>query len=130
MIRSNTSITGPTVTTSPVSSNTSRAHAASSVSPSSTPPPGRFHCPLSGSCARFTRTMRPSRRTTAPTPRIGLSGYFRPPSSTLQPPSGPHHLDDHALLALAVELRVEHLLPRPEIERALRDRQHHLVAHQ
>ena len=36
-------------------------------------------------------------------------------------------LHDHALLPLAVELGVEHLLPRAEIELSGRDRQHHLV---
>ena len=37
---------------------TSRASAASSVSPSSTAPPGRLHSPLDGSCARLTRRTR------------------------------------------------------------------------
>src|SRR4029079_15831367 len=131
MMRSNTSITGPTETISPVSSSTSRAQASSSVSPSSTPPPGRFHSPISGSCARLTRTIRSSIRTTAPKPITGRSGYARevnapPPRSG----SRAHDFDDDALLAAAVELGVEHLLPRPEVERAAGDRQQHLGPHE
>src|SRR6516225_8780240 len=56
------------------------------------------------------------------------------PPSNLRPPtptsdSDAHHLDDDALPALTVELRVEHLLPGTEIERAAGDRQHHLMTH-
>src|SRR5688572_29387577 len=42
----------------------------------------------------------------------------------------PEHLDDHSLRAPAVELAVEDLLPRPEVEAALGDRHDHLVVHQ
>ena len=65
---------GPTSTSSPVSSRTSRATACSSVSPSSTPPPGRLHCPFSGSCARLISRTRSASRTTAPTPTTGRGG--------------------------------------------------------
>ena len=40
-----------------------------------------------------------------------------------------HDLHDHPLFPLSIELRVEHLLPRTEIELPVGDRQHHLVAH-
>src|SRR4051812_16866801 len=120
-MRSRTSTTGPTSTTSPVSSRTSRATADSSVSPSSTAPPGRLHAPLSGSCPRFTSTTRGPSSTTAPTPTIGRSGKVR----TLHA----HHLHDDTLLASAIELGVEDLLPRAEVELALGDRHHHLVSH-
>src|SRR6266576_902143 len=76
-IRSRTSMTGPTSTSSPVSSSTSRATAARSVSPTSTAPPGRLHSPFSGSFARRTRSTRSSLTMTAPTPTIGRSGYIR-----------------------------------------------------
>src|SRR5262245_10460803 len=95
MMRSKTSITLPTETTSPVSSSTSRAQACSSVSPSSTAPPGRFHAPFNGSCARLTSTIPPSWSTTAPTPTTGRSGYDRvrsvanrQPQSTIGNPIG------------------------------------------
>src|SRR5439155_11681185 len=39
------------------------------------------------------------------------------------------HLDQHALLAPAIELAVEDLLPRPEIELAPGHRHHHLAPH-
>src|SRR5262249_61074983 len=39
----------------------------------------------------------------------------------------PQNLDDDALLPAAVELGVEHLLPRTQVERAAGDRQDHLV---
>src|SRR3989338_850877 len=39
----------------------------------------------------------------------------------------PQDLDDDPLLALAVALRVKHLLPGPQVERALGDREHRLV---
>src|SRR5713101_2906920 len=134
MMRSKTSIIAPTSTTRPVSSSTSRAHAVSSVSPSSTPPPGRFHSPFNGSWSRLTSTTRPSTSTTAPTPTTGRSGY--PRSAIRHPPCGirhllgPHDLDDDAFPALAVELGVEDLLPWSQIEHAAGDRHHHLVAHQ
>src|SRR5438105_9137173 len=76
-MRSNTSITGPTATDKPVSSSISRVSAASSVSPTSTMPPGRLQCPLSGSYFRLTSTIFPSSTITAPTPTIGRSGYWR-----------------------------------------------------
>src|SRR5688572_27809941 len=57
---------------------------------------------------------------TAPTPTNGRSGYCLLT----------HHLHHHALLPLAVELGVEHLFPRPEIELAGGDRQHHLMPHE
>src|SRR5258708_7571940 len=134
MMRSTTSIIAPISTISPVSSSTSRAQAASSVSPSSTPPPGRFHSPASGSCPRFTSTTRPPVTTTAPTPTTGRSGYL-PPAIRHSPFGirhllGPHDLHDDTLLPLAVELGVEALLPRTEIERAAGDRQHPLVPHE
>src|SRR5258707_6810906 len=115
-MRSNTSITAPTSTTRPVSSSTSRAHAASSVSPSSTPPPGRFHAPFNGSCARLTNTTWPSTRTTAPTPTTGRSGYLRPairhPPSRIRHVLVSHHFDHEPFPALAVLLHVEDLLAR------------------
>src|SRR5574339_417957 len=134
MIRSRTSTTAPTSTRSPVSSAASRAVAACSVSPTSTIPPGRLHSPASGSKRRristtphdpgtagqSSRTCRATSSTkiTAPTPRTGRSGYSRLLT---------HDLDDNALAAAAVELRVEHLLPGTEIERAVGDGQDHLV---
>src|SRR5829696_7272788 len=136
MMRSKTSITGPTLTASPVSSATSRATPASSVSPTSSAPPGRLQCPASGSCARFTRTTpaplgggvppiasASSAVTyiTAPVPTTGLSGYAR----VLLP----HHLHDDPLLPLPVELGVEDLFPRPEIELARGNRHDHLMPH-
>ena len=39
----------------------------------------------------------------------------------------PQHLDDHPLRPAAVELAVEHLLPRAEVEAAVGDRHDHLV---
>src|SRR3954453_3277209 len=39
----------------------------------------------------------------------------------------PNHLDDHPLGAPAVELAVEDLLPRPQVEPAVGDRHDHLV---
>ena len=42
---------------------------------------------------------------------------------SIAPYTSAHHLDHHALLPLAVELGVEHLLPRAEIELAAGDRQ-------
>src|SRR5215211_6839755 len=42
----------------------------------------------------------------------------------------PKHLDDHPLGPPAVELAVEHLLPRPQVEAALGDRHDHLVVDQ
>src|SRR5262245_48664907 len=120
--RSSTSTTGPTVTSRPVSSRTSRATASSSVSPSSTRPPGRLHSPLSGSWPRLTSRTRSPSKMTAPTPTIGRAGS---PADT----SLAHHFDDHAFLAPAVELRVEHLFPRAEIELAVGDRQHDLMSH-
>src|SRR5262245_15605610 len=39
-------------------------------------------------------------------------------------------LDDDPLLPPPVELRIEHLLPRTEVERTLGDREDHLVMHQ
>ena len=50
---------------------------ASSVSPSSSVPPGRLHWPASGSNRRLMRTTRPSWTITAPTPTTGRSGYAR-----------------------------------------------------
>src|SRR5689334_11096780 len=44
--------------------------------------------------------------------------------------SDSHDFDDDAFATLAVELGVEHLLPRAEIEPAPGDRQHYLMAHQ
>ena len=38
-------------------------------------------------------------------------------------------LHDDALFAAAVELRIEHLFPRAEIQRAAGDRNHHLMPH-
>src|SRR6267154_1335836 len=118
-MRSSTSITGPTSTCRSVSSNTSRATAVSSDSPTSTAPPGRLHSPLSGSRPRFTSSTRSLSNTTAPTPIMGLSGYRRGSSDI----TGlrwlySHHLDHHALFPLAIELSVEHLLPRPEVQLA------------
>src|SRR5207248_5512074 len=43
--------------------------------------------------------------------------------------SHPHHFHDDSLPALAVELRVEHLLPWTQIQFSCRDRQRHLMAH-
>ena len=40
-----------------------------------------------------------------------------------------HHFHDDAFAALAVELRVEHLFPWPEVERAVRDREDDLMPH-
>src|SRR5215510_2654538 len=125
MMRSNTSMTGPTSTRSPVSSSISRASAASNVSPISTIPPGRLHWPLSGSYFRLISTTLPSSTITAPTPTIGRSGYCRVPFTLLFT----HHLHDDALSALAIELGVEHLFPWTEIEGTARNRQHHLVTH-
>ena len=42
----------------------------------------------------------------------------------------PKHLDDHPLRPAAVELAVEDLLPRPEIEAAVGDRHDHLVVNE
>src|SRR5687768_1619319 len=125
-MRSNTSITGPTSMSSPVSSSISRATEASSVSPSSTPPPGRLQRPASGSYFRLTISTRPSWTITAPTPTNGRSGYLRLSVTALVP----HHLDDNARLPPAVELGVEHLLPGAEVERAAGDRQDDLVSHE
>jgi len=41
-----------------------------------------------------------------------------------------HHLHQHALLALAIELRVEDTLPRTEVKLAIGDRQNHLMVDQ
>src|ERR1041384_2460142 len=125
VIRSNTSMTGPTSTASPVSSSNSRVSAASSVSPISTIPPGRLQCPLSGSYLRRTRRTLPSSTITPPTPTMGRSGYSLGPFNSLIP----HHLHDDALTPLSVELRVKHLLPRSEIEFPAGNWQHHLMPH-
>src|SRR5262245_61151062 len=144
MMRSNTSMTGPTSTCSPVSSSISRASAVSSVSPVSTVPPGRLHWPLSGSCFRLISTTLPSSTITAPTPTMGRSGYCRVSFTLLSSRFSvrvhfqcsvrrnallAHHLHDDALSPLAIELGVEHLLPRTEIEATVGDRQHHLMTH-
>src|SRR6266545_5381273 len=143
MMRSNTSMTGPTTTTRPVSSTISRVSAVSSASPTSTVPPGRLQCPFNGSYRRRISTTFPASTITAPTPTIGRSGYSRrsftlPPSRfsvrvpllrSVRASLFAHHLDDNALAALPVELRIEHLFPWTEIELARGDRKHHLVAH-
>src|SRR5687768_6329524 len=124
MIRSKTSITGPTPTDSPVSSATSRATADSSVSPVSTTPPGRLHSPASGSSRRLISTTpaagspNPAASAavtyiTAPTPTTGRVGYERSVTCTVRCAYS-HHLHHDALLALPVELRVENLLPWAE----------------
>src|SRR6266511_2267032 len=41
-----------------------------------------------------------------------------------------HHFYDDTFPPLAIELSVEDLLPRSEIQLARRDRHHHLVSHQ
>src|SRR3954469_6053450 len=127
---SSTSTTGPTTTSSDVSSRTSRSSAPCSVSPISTAPPGRLHSPLSGSCPRCTSSTRSASRITAPTATNGRSGYVLKSSSPRVLNFGlPHHLEDHALFPPPVELGVEDLLPRSEIELAGGDRHHHLVPH-
>src|SRR5690349_12483760 len=130
MMRSNTSMTGPTSTSRPVSSRISRATPACSVSPSPSVPPGMPQCPASGSNRRRISTTHPSCRITPPTPTIGRSGYSRLMiGAALAAPSPlAHDLHHDTLLPLPVELGVEHLLPRPEIELAGGDRQDHLVA--
>src|SRR5438034_3487285 len=139
-MRSRTSTTGPTSMSRHVSSRTSRTNAACSVSPISTAPPGRLHSPFDGSWPRFTSSTRSPSRITAPTATIGRSGWRLPSAITMPSALSPQplalspyldadHFDHDALLALPIELRVEHLLPRPEIERAVRDRQDHLVTH-
>src|SRR5436190_3414100 len=125
-MRSRTVTTPPTSTSSPVSSRTSRAVAASSVSPVSTAPPGMLHSPLSGARPRRTSSTRSPSRMTAPTPTIGRGGYSR--SSAISHLLA-HDLDDDALLPAAVELGVEDLLPWTEIQPAVGDRQGHLMAH-
>src|SRR5262252_7575372 len=46
-----------------------------------------------------------------------------------QIPLHAHHFDDDALSALSIELRIEQLFPRSEIEFAVRNRHHDLMAH-
>src|SRR5688572_29399853 len=57
---------------------------------------------------------------TAPTPTNGRSGYCLLT----------HHLDDHPLLPLPIELRIEDLLPRAEVEGAGGDGHDDLMPHQ
>ena len=47
----------------------------------------------------------------------------------LEPSLLPDYLHQHSLAPPAVELAVEDLLPRPEIEMSFRDRHHYLPAH-
>src|SRR5687768_15059770 len=69
---------------------------------------------------------------TPPTPTKGRSGYARLLTSPSSGPRASHaqHFHDDALAAAPVELRVEHLLPRAQIQFAAGDGQHHLVSHQ
>src|SRR5882672_4252191 len=127
---SSTSTTGPTSTSRQVSSRTSRISAACSASPVSTAPPGRLHSPLSGSCPRCTSSTRSPSRITAPTATMGRAGYFRKSTNPqILKSSDSHDLHHNPLLALAVELRVEDLLPWTEIERPAGNRQDHLMTH-
>src|SRR5216684_5364799 len=74
---------------------------------------------------------RPPRRGSPPTSWSASSCSGSPggiASRDLRP-SLPQHLDQHALVAAAVEFAVEDLLPRAEVELAARDRDHHLAAH-
>ena len=57
--------------------------------------------------------------------RFGAAG----PELTRANPLLPDDLDQHPLRPVAVELAVEDLLPRPEVELPLRDRDDHLAAH-
>src|SRR5581483_128225 len=77
---------------------------------------------------------------TAPTLTRGWCGYSReprpaapapaiPPFLPVPPNSHPHHLDDDPFPPLPVELSVENLLPRAEIELPGGDRQHDLMPH-
>src|SRR5467141_334422 len=59
----------------PVSSRSSRATPCSSVSPSSSMPPGMDHSPRKGSLPRRIKRTRPRSMITPPIPTTGLSGY-------------------------------------------------------
>src|SRR2546428_2638917 len=83
----------------------------------------------------------PSRRELTLTPRRGFTvrGEVRHPSAAaaLGTPVAAgaalellsHNLHNNSFFSLAVELGIEHLLPRTEIELPGRDQQRHLVAH-
>src|SRR5207302_5796945 len=78
-----------------------RASSAAAALPRLVPPP-------------VTRATRPSSRPSAKTCEAST-------------PLFPHHLYDETLGAAAIELAVEDLLPRPEVQSPLGDRHHHLV---
>src|SRR5436305_10793945 len=101
--------------------------------------------PISAAAASSTSGRRPAITTRAPH-RISSAAAafprFVPPPVTIttRPSSAPsantreastelltHHLDHEPLRPAAVELAVEHLLPRAEIEPSIGDRNDHLV---
>ena len=73
-IGSKTPSTGPTVTSMPHSSRTSRRTASSAVSPTSISPPGSDQVPCAGGWPRRSSSTRPPSHTTAPTPTSGRAG--------------------------------------------------------
>src|SRR5215213_6693195 len=68
-----------------------------------------------------------SRDGRCPIPSNNVAAHRAPPAACALLAK---HLDDHSLRPAAVELAVEDLLPGPEVEAALRDRDDHLMVHE